>query len=55
MLESTWNGILLEVAHRHVHPVTHKFEVAGYGWSLTLPCVTALPTPLGRSPQWGGA
>ena len=44
----TWHG-------SHVHPKVHKFSVAGYGWSLTLPCETALSSPLGRSPQWGGA
>ena len=31
----TWHG-------SHVHPETHKFLVAGDGWSLTWPCVTAL-------------
>ena len=31
-----------------------KVLVAGYGWSLTLPRETALSSPLGRSPQWGG-
>ena len=29
--------------------------VACDGWPLTWPLVTALPQPLGRSPQWGEA
>ena len=44
----TWHG-------SHIHPTMQKFLVAGYGWSLTLPRETALSSPLGRSPQWGGA
>ena len=38
-----------------IHPEMNEFVVAGYGWSLTQPCVTAQSLPLGRSPQWGGA
>ena len=42
----TWHG-------SHIHPETHKFLVAGCGWSLTS-SVTPLLLPLGRSPQRGG-
>ena len=33
-----------------IHPEMNECGVAGYGWSLTQPCVTAQSLPLGRSP-----